>query len=261
MNLMNTTYASRRSAKKSDAHILSEGFLPYKAEPNRQYVFRLRDMPADEKPREKMLKHGSESLSLPELLSVLIGHGSAKEDVLEISSRLVKDYGEQHLAARKTVPELMKDLDLPELAAMRIAACSEIGRRLFEKREHASAVIRTPQDVYDYLAEMRTLSKEHLRGIYLNSQHRVIHDEVISIGTVDTNLIHPREVFRPAVEYGAAAVIVAHNHPSGSPVPSQADIEITKQLVSAGALIGIPLIDHVIVAKDGFASVDVEYGA
>jgi len=106
---------------------------------------------------------------------------------------------------------------------------------------------------------MRALSKEHLRGIYLNAHYKVIHDEVISIGTVDANIIHPREVFRPAVERSAVAVILVHNHPSGVVEPSDADVAITKQLIQAGKLLGVDLIDHVIVTKDKFLSIPVEY--
>jgi DNA repair protein RadC len=106
---------------------------------------------------------------------------------------------------------------------------------------------------------MHELPKEYLRGIYLNAHHRVIHDEVLSMGTLDANIIHPREVFRPALEYGAAAVILVHNHPSGVVTPSAADIEVTKQLIEAGKIMGIALIDHVVVGKGKHASVPVAY--
>jgi DNA repair protein RadC len=106
---------------------------------------------------------------------------------------------------------------------------------------------------------MRTLPKEHLRGLYLNSHHRVIHDEVISIGTIDSNIIHPREVFRPAIAYGAVAVILAHNHPSNIAQPSDEDVKITNQLIEAGKMIGINVLDHVVITKDTFQSVDARY--
>ena len=106
---------------------------------------------------------------------------------------------------------------------------------------------------------MHELTKEHLRGIYLNNHHRVVHDEVLSMGTLDANLIHPREVFKPAVEYGASAVILVHNHPSGVVTPSVSDIDITKQLVDAGRIMGVSLIDHVIVGGGKYASVPVSY--
>jgi len=107
--------------------------------------------------------------------------------------------------------------------------------------------------------DMRELPKENLRGIYLNAHHKVIHDEIISIGTVDSNIIHPREVFKPALEYSAVAVILVHNHPSGEINPSQADRDITEQLIKVGKILGIDLLDHVIVTKDNFFSIPVQY--
>lgn len=107
---------------------------------------------------------------------------------------------------------------------------------------------------------MRDLPKEHLRGLYLDSHYRLIHDEVISIGSLTSNIIHPREVFRPALEYSASAVILAHNHPSGVPKPSEADLAITRQIVEAGKILGISLLDHVIVTKAKFESIPAEYG-
>lgn len=129
----------------------------------------------------------------------------------------------------------------------------------FEKRTSGPQTIRTAKDVYDYLYDMRNLPKEHLRGIYLNTHHRIVHDEVISIGTINSNLVHPREVFKPAIEHGAAAIILAHNHPSGIVTPSQADIDITKHIIEVGKIIGIPVVDHVIIGTNKFISIDVEY--
>jgi DNA repair protein RadC len=106
---------------------------------------------------------------------------------------------------------------------------------------------------------MRNLQKEHLRGIYLNSHNRILRDEVITIGTVNSNIIHAREVFRPAIECNAAAVILAHNHPSGELQPSKEDVDITADLVRAGKILGISILDHVIITKDSFASVSADY--
>ena len=106
---------------------------------------------------------------------------------------------------------------------------------------------------------MCALSKEQLRGLYLDAHYRVIHDEVISVGSVDANIIHPREVFKPALERSASAVILVHNHPSGVVTPSEADVEVTKQLVEASKVLGVTLLDHIVVAKDGYASIGVDY--
>ncbi len=216
-------------------------------------------MPIENQPRERLIKSGPASLSTAELLAIILNTGSTKEGVLELSSRVLKDYGEKVLVNQRNVREMMKDLDIPELKASQIVACAELGRRYFERNDSGVATIRTAEDVFKYLHEMQSLPKEHLRGIYLNTHHKVIHDEVISIGTINSNIIHPREVFRPAIEYGAAGIILAHNHPSGITTPSQEDIEITKQLVAVGKIVGINLLDHVVICKDKFESIEVDY--
>lgn len=234
--------------------VLDEGTLM-----PRQYAYRIKDMPSEDKPREKLLAHGPASLALSELVAILLGSGTTKEDVLSMSSRIVRDYGERALAAQYDPQKLAADLDIPIGKAMQIVACAELGRRFFQRRAHGLSVIRSAKDVFTYLKDMQTLPKEHLRGLYLNTHHRVIHDEVISIGTINSNLIHPREVFKPAIDHGAAGVILAHNHPSGITTPSEADIDITERVIAAGRVIGIPLIDHIIIGKNRFASIEVDY--
>lgn len=227
--------------------------------PSRQYTLKLRDMPIEDKPREKLLSSGVQSLSLQELLAIVLNVGSKKEDVLAMSHKIVREYGNSALTGNVDAEVMSRELDIPLGKACQIVACSEIGKRLYKKNDVGLAVIRTAQDVYDYLADMRTLPKEQLRGLYLDTHNRVIHQEIISIGTINSNITHPREVFRPALEYSAAAVILAHNHPSGIVTPSVADVQITKQIIEAGKLLGIALMDHVIVTKDGYASVIADY--
>lgn len=226
---------------------------------NKKYILAIRDLPDEEKPREKFVKLGAHSLSVQELLAIVLNAGTKKEGVLEMSGRILKEYGEKALLGKIDPKKFADDLDIPLMKAIQISACFELGRRFFEKKSSQMPVIRTPKDIYEYLVDMRSLPKEHLRGLYLNSHYKLIHDEVISIGTIDANIIHPREVFRPALEYGAVAVILAHNHPSGSAKPSDADIQITKQVVEAGKIMGIRVLDHVIICKDKFASVPSDY--
>lgn len=237
----------------------SDLFLDLAQVSGRTYVLKLRDLPAEEKPREKLLALGASALSVSELIAVVIGTGTKREDVRSMSERILREYGEKSLVGNVNPQTLSKDLDIPLGKALQISACAELGRRFFQNNERGLATVRTPHDVFEHLKDMRSLSKEHLRGLYLNNQHKVIHDEVISIGTIDTNIVHPREVFKPALEYSAVALILAHNHPSGSLEPSDADIEITKQLVQSGRIMGIQLLDHVIVTKDAFISIPVLY--
>jgi DNA repair protein RadC len=220
---------------------------------NRKYVLRVRDLPDESRPRERLENEGPAALSSAELLAIVLGTGTVKEDVLMMSERILKEYGEKAILRETDAKMLAEELSIPEGKAARIVAVGELGRRFF-KRAGAPA-IRTAEDVYLHTVDMRLLPKEHLRGLYLNTHYQVIHDEVISIGTVDANLLHPREVYKPALEYSAAAVILVHNHPSGITTPSKADLEVTAQLAEAGKLLGIDLIDHVIVSAEGYRSI------
>lgn len=224
----------------------------------KRYVLTIRDLPAEEKPREKMLSRGSGALSPQELLAVLLGTGTRKEGVLEMTSRIIQEYGEKNALYETDAKQMARDLDVPLTKALQIAAAGELGRRFFKREQNGAPVIRTAREVFEYVVDMRNLSKEHLRGIYLNAHYQIIRDEIISIGTVDANVIHPREVFRPALACSAVAVILVHNHPSGALTPSKEDIVVTHQIAQAGKMMAIELIDHVIVAADGFTSIPLE---
>lgn len=225
----------------------------------KQYVLRIRDLPQESQPRERLVRQGPGVLSMSELLAVVLGTGTTKEGVLEMSGRIMREYGERSIVAEQDASKLSKELNIPLIKACQIIACGEIGRRFYQKNESGFKTIRTAKDVFEYLQDMRYLPKEHFRGIYLNTHHRVIHDEIISIGTINSNIVHPREVFRPAIEYNAAAVILAHNHPSNNASPSEEDILITKQLIEVGKLLGINVLDHVIITKDEFISIEAKY--
>ncbi len=226
---------------------------------SRDYFYTIHDLPPEEKPREKLLSQGPETLSLRELLAVVLTVGTSKEDVMAMSDRIIREYGERSTLSERSPEKLARELDIPIVKACQIVACGELGRRFYDKSLSGTVTIRNARDAYEYLQDMRTLSKEHLRGLYLNSHGRIIRDEVISIGTINSNIIHPREVFHPAIESNAAAIILAHNHPSGEIMPSIEDTKITKQIIEAGKIIGIPVLDHVIITKDSFISIDLEY--
>jgi DNA repair protein RadC len=150
-------------------------------------------------------------------------------------------------------------MDIPIGKAFQIVAVGELGRRYYDKSNSGLVIIRNAKDVYDYLQNMRNLPKEYLRGLYLNTHNRIIRDEVISIGTINSNIIHPREVFKIGLDVNAVAVVLAHNHPSGEVTPSEQDVEVTKQLVQAGKIMGIRVLDHVIITADSYSSVSVDY--
>ncbi len=226
---------------------------------NKDYVLKVRDLPLHSKPREKLIQNGPESLSLSELLSVILNTGNQNEDVLAMSNRIIREYGEKSIFSENNANILSKELGISIIKSCQIIACAEMGKRFFNKNNSGLTVIRNAKDVYEYLQDMHNLPKEHLRGLYLNSHNRIIHDEVISIGTINTNIIHPREVFRPALEYNAVAIVIAHNHPSNIVTPSSQDIEITQQIVQAGKILGINVLDHVIITKSTYMSIKANY--
>lgn len=228
-------------------------------ETERTYVLAIHDLPNEERPRERMLAHGPRALSTTELVAVMLSVGTAKEDVLSMASRITREYGERTVMQETDPERLAREVGLPIGKAMQVVAAAELGRRFFERNDKELPVVRTARDVFEHVVDMRQLPKEHLRGLYLNGHYKVVRDEIISIGTIDANLVHPREVFRPALEHAAAAVILAHNHPSGELAPSSADLAVTEQLIEAGRLLGIELVDHVIVTKEGFTSVPAQY--
>jgi len=226
---------------------------------DKKYVLKIKDLADEDRPRERLIKHGPEALSAAELLAIVLSVGTRKEEVMAMASRIFKEYGEKNIASQTDPEELEKELGVPLAKSCQIVACFELGRRYFKNAPNGQIVIRTARQAYNYLRDMRDLPKEQLRGLYLNSRYRLIHDEVISVGSLTANIIHPREVFKPVFEYSAAAVIIAHNHPSGSVSPTKDDIAVTEQLVKAGKILGVSLLDHIIIAKNKFASVPADY--
>lgn len=216
---------------------------------------RIKDLPSDERPREKLIKGGVKSLSSTELLAIILNTGTKKEEIISLSTRLLREYGEKGLAYQKNPKTIEEDLKIPLIKACQIVACFELGHRFCQKKSGRLIPIRTAAQAYNYLKDMGQLNKEQVRGLYLNAHYQLIYDEVISLGTLTTSLIEPREVFRPALEHSAVAVIIAHNHPSGILKPSTADQEITNNLVAAGQILNIKVLDHLIIGKNKFISI------
>lgn len=220
-----------------------------------QYVLKVKDLPDKDKPREKLLDGGAQQLSVAELVAVLWGVGTKKEDVLAMARRTVHEYGEKALATTGNPIKLAEATNIPVAKACQIVAAFELGRRFYSSKDGQPVFIRNAEQAYMHLKGMANSQKEQLRGIYLNSRYQVVHDEVISIGTLTSNIVHPREVFQPAIEHSAIAVIIAHNHPSDNPTPTDDDLTITSQLVTAGKILGIDLLDHLVITSDTFVSI------
>jgi DNA repair protein RadC len=240
--------------KPAPAYTLSDNDLLL-GEYTNQYILKVKDLPSGQKPREKLAQLGPASLNVAELIAVLWGVGTKREEVLAMARRITKEYGEKSIAV-ETNPQKMSDaLGIPLHKACQVIAGFELGRRFFAHDAGKPAYVRTAKQAYQYLQDFGDSKKERLRGLYLNSRYQVVRDEVISVGSLTANIVHPREVFRPAVEHGAVAVIIAHNHPSGSLEPTSADIEVTRQLLAAGKLLGIDLLDHLIIARNKYVRI------
>lgn len=177
-----------------------------------------------------------------------------------MAQRITHEYGGKALAATDDPQRLADATDIPLTKACQIVAGFEIGKRFYSQQYGRPVFIRNATQAYTHLRGMAESQKEQLRGLYLNSRHRLIHEEVVSIGTLTANIVHPREVFRPAIEHGAVAVIIAHNHPSRDATPTEDDLEVTSQLVAAGKLIGIDLLDHLVIGDSHYLSI-LESGA
>jgi DNA repair protein RadC len=212
------------------------------------------DLPRVDRPREKMVQKGSSALSDAELLAVIIGRGTRGASVLAIADEILKHCGTARLPS-VVLGDLETIRGIGMAKACQVLACVELGRRIFRAEDEPSVVIRRPEDAAVAIGkELSAARKEHFCTLYLDTRNRVIRKETISIGTLNASLVHPREVFQPAVECSAASVILVHNHPSGEAEPSREDLLLTKRLVSAGEIMGIDVLDHVIVAKRSFVS-------
>jgi len=211
----------------------------------------IKNIPKIDRPREKLIQYGPEKLSNSELLALLLRSGNKNVNAIELARKILKKFG-----ARELPNLIFKDLKkIPGLGpakACEIVACFELGKRLLKDKK--AQIFLTPKEIWEELKDLKNHKKEHFVIFYLDSRNQEIKRETISIGSLNANLVHPREVFEPAIRNLTAQIILAHNHPSGDPTPSEDDLEITKRLVESGKILGIEVIDHIIVAKNGFFS-------
>jgi len=215
----------------------------------------IRDFPQDERPRERFIHHGPQSLSNHELIAILLRTGTKDESVLQLSNRLLNHFEGLRLLKSATLEEITEIKGIGSAKAIQILAAVEIGRRMSNLNYTDRYVIRSPEDGAKYVMnDMRFLTQEHFVCLYLNTKNQVIHKQTVFIGSLNASIVHPREVFREALKRSAASVIALHNHPSGDPSPSREDIEVTKRLVECGKIIGIDLLDHLIIGENKFVS-------
>ena len=221
-----------------------------------QGVTPIRDWPEDEKPRERLLKYGIHTLSDTELIALLLrtGNGAGGRDVIEISRQLLQHFGGlRHLASRE-LSELCQVSGVGPVKAAQIASAIEIGRRLEAQDMEQKSFVSSTDVARYFMPRLRDLRKEIFMVLMLDARNCLIRGVTVSVGSLTASIVHPREVFKPAILDSAASVIFVHNHPSGDPTPSQDDLKITAQLVDAGQMIDIKVLDHIIIGRKSFTS-------
>ncbi len=223
---------------------------------NEERKFTVKELPLDDRPREKLLLRGAQSLSDAELVAILLRTGKKGKSVLEIARELINNEGNLAMLATKTVDSLQKISGIGKDKAATLAAAFELSRRILSQPKWLSnKKITSPQDVAEiFIPILRDDNKEKFIVVCLNSANKIIKHETISVGNLNSSIVHPREVFKVAIDNSSASIILIHNHPSGNPEPSNEDIRITKKIVETGKIMEIPVFDHLIIAGETYTS-------
>ena len=219
------------------------------------YHTKIKEWPEEERPREKLLKHGPRILSDAELLALLIESGTGGVTAVDIAKRLLVENKNLTELAGKSLAELLRMKGIGPARGAKIISAFEIGRRACAQTERKRIKINSPEDVVQFiLPDFRDLKREIFKSLMLDSGNKIIREVTISEGTLNASIVHPREVFKAAIDHLAAGIVILHNHPSGERMPSKEDHRITFQLIEAGQIVGIPVLDHIIIAGDTFFS-------
>lgn len=220
-----------------------------------EYVPMIRDLALEDRPRERLLRVGAQAVSTAELLAIIMRTGVGGENVLRLAERLLATFKNLSGIAKASIAELMTVNGIGPAKAVEIKAALEVGRRLMAAAPQERLRITSPADAANLLmSEMAFLEQEHLRVILLDTRNRVLQTPTIYIGSLNTSVVRISELFRAAIKENAAALIVAHNHPSGDPSPSPEDVKVTRQLVQAGNLLDIEVLDHLVIGHHRFVS-------
>ena len=216
----------------------------------------VKELPLDDRPREKLLLRGAQSLSDAELVAILLRTGKKGKSVIEIARELINSEGNLAMLATKTVDSLQKISGIGKDKAAALAAAFELSRRILSQPKWLSnKKITSPQDVAEiFIPILRDDNKEKFIVVCLNSANKIIKHEIISVGNLNSSVVHPREIFKVAIDNSSASIILIHNHPSGNPEPSNEDIRITKKIVETGKIMDIPVFDHLIIAGETYTS-------
>ena len=216
----------------------------------------VKELPLDDRPREKLLMRGAQNLSDAELVAILLRTGKTGKSVLEIARELIQSEGNLAMLATKTVDSLQKISGIGKDKAATLAAAFELSRRILSQSKwFSNQKVTSPQEIADiFIPLLRDDSKERFIVVCLNSSNKIIKHETISIGNLNSSVVHPREIFKVAIDCSSASIILIHNHPSGNPEPSKEDISITKKIVESGKILDIPVFDHLIIAGETYTS-------
>ncbi|MDV2581125.1 DNA repair protein RadC [Alkalibacillus haloalkaliphilus] len=215
----------------------------------------IRDVPASDRPRERLIEVGPQALSNQELIAILIGSGSKGQSALSLATRLLKHFEGLLLLRDASINELTSINGIGVAKAVQLMAALELGKRIHTYKTSDQYVIKSPEDGANFLMEdLRGLKQEHFVALYLNTKNQIIHRRTIFIGSLNSSIVHPREVFKEAIKHSAASVICAHNHPSGDPSPSNEDVHVTRRLYESGKVVGIELLDHLVIGDHKYIS-------
>ena len=216
-------------------------------------ALKIKEIALEQRPRERLKFKGTDSLSDAELLAIILQNGSHGENVIDLSNRMISTFGLDKLNSL-SLNELTKIKGIGLAKASKIISAFELSKRVNSGRI-CEKVVKNPSDIAKYYMEkLKDLKKEHFIAVFLDSKNKIIKDEVISIGTLNSSLVHPREVFKEAIKNSANSIILLHNHPSGSVEPSDEDYRVNKVLIETGNLVGIKVLDHLIVGNGNFVS-------
>jgi len=220
-----------------------------------RYSVTIKELPVDERPRERLTKYGAEVLSNAELLAIILRVGAAGYSAIGLAEHMLSRFGGLRGIATATIEEMSEVKGLGPAKAAQIQAMVELSKRLAAATGGIRQVIHSPQDAAEMLMpELRDCPQEHFKAVFLNTRHEVIRTRTITLGSLNASIITPVELFKHAISYNSCAVIVAHNHPSGDPTPSQDDINVTKRLIQAGRYVGVEVLDHLVIGDGRWVS-------
>ncbi len=218
-------------------------------------MFMIKEIPHQERPRERFMKYETNTIQTHELIAIILRTGSKKESVLDLSKKILYQYNNLKELSNAEIKDLMKIKGIGASKAIELKAAFELGRRASKETFTEKVKLKSPESIYLYLKdqlEMKT--QEHLVALYLNTKGELIKKEILFVGSLNTSVIHPREIFKHAVINSAASIIICHNHPSGDPTPSQNDLDVTNIIHNNSLMMDIVLMDHIIIGRDRYFS-------